>query len=185
MPCRERGLTLVTVLLLLAMLMVMALVLGDKVINATRGTLQAGARAQGLQAAGAGIEWARHQLTTSYRGSNGWASYLAGALEGERYAATPAFTTAIGGVAVDIYLRDNPDGDDDPRRDNDLKLFVLARARPVNGSEIVVESLCGFETASGGAYHQAGQDSRHSGQAATDGPAEPWTAPVSAFHLRD
>jgi hypothetical protein len=184
MPYRERGLALVTVLLLLAMLLVMALVLADKVINTIRTTLQAGARAQGVQAAGAGIEWARHQLATTYRSSAGWASYLGGSPEGERYAATPAFTTAVGGVAVDIYLRDNPDGDLDPHRDNDLKLFVLARAKPANGSEVVVESLCGFEAAAGSSL-QVGQDSRHSGQAMTDGPAEPWTAPVSTFHLRD
>lgn len=184
MPCRERGLALVTVLLLLALLLVMALVLSDKAINAIRDTARAGAREQGLQAAGAGIEWARRQLTMTYRSSGGWAAYLAAAPGGERYPLNPAFGTEVGGVAVDIYLRDNPDGDDDPRRDNDLRLMVLARARPAVGAEIMVESLCGFDTG-GAAYRQSGQDSRHSGQAATAGPAEPWTAPVSSFHLRD
>lgn len=184
MRCRERGLALVTVLLLLALLLVMALVLCDKTINATRDQVRAGAREQALQAAGAGIEWARHQLTTTYRGTAGWATYLAVAPGGERYPAAPAFSTTVGGVPVDIFVRDNPDGDDDPRRDHDLKLFVLAWARSPAGAEIVVESLCGFASADA-AYRQAGEDSRHSGQAVTDGPAEPWTAPVSTFHLRD
>ena len=184
MPCRDRGLALVTVIMLLALLLVIALVLCDKLINATRATARAGARDQALQAAASGIEWARHQLTATYRGSNGWATYLAGAPDGERYAATPAFATDIGAVAVDIFLRDNPDGDGDPHRDNDLKLLVLARARPAHGAEVMVESLCGFET-DGAAYRQAGQDSRRSGQAATTGPAEPWSAPVSTFQLSD
>jgi hypothetical protein len=184
MPCHERGLALVTVLFLLALLMVVALMFSDKVIRATRGETLAGARDQGLQAAGAGIEWARHLLAANYRTSSGWTAYLAGAPDGERYPATPVLSTAIGTVPVEIFLRDNPDGDADPRHDNDLKLFVLARARAGEGPEVLVESLCVLDAAGAG-YRQGGEDARRSGQALAEGPAEPWAAPATTFHLRD
>jgi hypothetical protein len=184
MPCRERGLALITVLFLLALLMVLALMFGEKVIRATRGEALAGARDQALQAAGAGIEWARHLLAANYRSSSGWTTYLAGAPDGERYPATPVMSTAIGPVAVDIFLRDNPDGDADPRHDNDLKLFVLARARAGDGPEVLVESLCALDPAATG-YRQGGEDVRRSGLAPVDGPAEPWAAPMTTFQLRD
>jgi hypothetical protein len=184
MRCREEGLALVTVLLLLAVLLVVALVYSDKLSRASRDTVRAGAGEQALQAAVAGIEWARQQLAVTYRTSSGWASYLALAADGERYPETPAFTTSIGRITVDIFLRDNPDGDGDPHRDNDLRLFVLARAHPVNGPDILVESLCGFET-DAGRYLQAGQNSRRSGEAMTDGLAEPWAAPQVNFNLID
>jgi hypothetical protein len=93
-------------------------------------------------------------------------------------------STAIGRVPVEIFLRDNPDGDADPRHDNDLKLFVLARARLGDGPEVLVESLCALDPASAG-YRQSGEDSRRSGQSPAEGPAEPWAAPVTSFHLRD
>lgn len=185
MRCRERGMALVTVIFLVAVLLVLALMLSEKVIRATRGTALAGARDQALQAAGAGIEWARHRLATTYSTSSGWATYLAGSPGGDRYPEPPAFTTMVGPVAVDIFLRDNPDGDADPRRDNDLKLLVLARARPVNGPEVLVESLCGFDADTAAGYHQGGSDARRSGQTGADGLADPWSAPVASFHLRE
>ena len=184
MPCPERGFALVTVLFLLALLMVMAVVLSDKVLRASRGASLAGARDQARQAAGAGIEQARHLLAVNYRNSSGWVTYLAGGSGGERYPATPALSIDIGGATVDIFLRDNPDGDADPLHDNDLQLFVLARARAGHGPEVMVESLCAFEPLAAG-YGQGGESVRPSGQAKLDEPAEPWTAPVAAFHLRD
>lgn len=184
MHCRESGLALVTVLFLLALLMVMALILSDKVLRATRDAALSAARDQGLQAAGAGIEWARHQLATTYRSSSGWATYLAAAPAGESYPGEPAFSFDVGRVPVDIYLRDNPDGDGDPRRDNDLRIFVLARARPANGPEILVESLCGFDAESA-VYRQDGADSRRSGQTAAAGLADPRGDRAATFRLTD
>lgn len=169
MRYRERGLALVTILFFLAILMVLALMLSDKVLRATRGTYRAATRDQALQAAAAGIEWARHQLAATYRATSGWSSYLAASTSGTNYPENPAFSTEVGFVSVDIYLRDNPDGDDDPRRDNDLKLFVLSRARTVDGAEILVEGLCGFIAEDSG-YRQWGEDARRSGQTAMDGP---------------
>ena len=184
MPCRERGVALVTVILLLALLMVLGMMLGEKVIRATRSAAQAGARDQALQAAGAGIETARHLLAANYRDSSGWAACLAAAPDGERYPAVPVWTLTVGRARVELFLRDNPDGDGDPRRDNDLKLFVLARARVDEQAAVLVESLCALDPESI-AYRQGGGDARRSGQAAGDGPVEPWTAPVTAFHLKE
>ncbi|MCM2265599.1 MAG: hypothetical protein NDI73_10465 [Desulfuromonadales bacterium] len=185
MRCRECGMALVTILFLLASLLVLALMLSEKIIRATRSATLAGARDQARQAAGAGIEWTRHRLATTYSTSSGWANYLAGAPDGERYPDTPAFSTVIGSIPVDIFLRDNPDGDADPRRDNDLKLLILACARPIDGSAVLVESLCGFDPDAAAGYRQGGSDARRSGQSTADGLAEPWSAPVATFHLRE
>lgn len=184
MACSERGLALVTVLLLLTMLMVMVMVLSDKGIRATRDTALASGREQTLQAAGGGIEWARHRLAATYRATAGWATYLAAAPDGERYPGTPALRTVIGGLPVEIYLRDNSDGDGDPRRDNDLKLYVLACARPKLGPETRIESLCMLDP-DGSGYRQAGGDARGRGAARDSGPTELLSAPLSGFSLRD
>lgn len=184
MRCRERGMALVTVLLLLALLLVLALLLGDKVTRALRSTALTGLRDEALHAAGGGIEWARHQLAATYPASSGWATYLAGASAGERYPEAPVFSTMVGRVPVDIYVRDNPDGDDDPQHDNDLKLLVLARARPPGGAEVLVESLCGFAAADATAYRQAGGNGQRSGRVAT-GPDRLPTNPRNTFDLQD
>lgn len=183
MRCHERGMALISVLLLLALLLVLALMLGDKVARAIRGTALTGIRDQALQAAGGGIEWARHQLAVTYPSSSGWATYLAGAPDGERYPETPALGTMVGGVPVDIYVRDNPDDDENPQHDNDLRLMVLARARPPGGPEVLVESLCGFEAGFAG-YRQVGGNGQRNGQAAT-GPDELQTDSGVTFHLQD
>jgi hypothetical protein len=67
----------------------------------------------------------------------------------------------VNGFEVELYLRDNADGDGDVRRDNDLKVFVMARASGRRSLETMVESLCGFTTL------ENGQDDR-SGWSATE-----------------
>ena len=68
----------------------------------------------------------------------------------------PAWVTQVNGVEVELYLRDNPDGDGDVRRDNDLKVFVLARARRRVGVEVMVESLCGLSNPEKGEDDRSG-----------------------------
>jgi hypothetical protein len=175
---------LITVLLMLALLLMLAMMLGDKVTRAIRSAALTGTRDQALQAAGGGIEWARHQLAVTYPTSSGWATYLAAAPGGELYPETPAFTAEIGRVPVDIFLRDNPDDGGDPQHDNDLKLMVLARARPPGGPEVLIESLCGFDAASVAGYRQAGGNGQRDGQAEAD-PDEPPADPTVTFPLQD
>lgn len=182
MVCRERGLALITVLFFLAILMVLASILSDKVLRATREASCAASRDQALQAAAAGIEWARHQLATTYQATSGWTGYLARGGGGTGYPGSPAFTTQIGEVSVDIYLRDNPDGDADAGRDNDLKVFILSRARTATGGDVLVESLCGF-IPDGTVYRQGGGDAQRSGQSVLDGPAIGGT--ITTFQLRE
>ena len=67
-----------------------------------------------------------------------------------------AWVTQVNGVEVDLYLRYNADGDGDVRRDNDLKVFVLARARRRAGVEVMVESLCGFSSPENGEDDRSG-----------------------------
>lgn len=144
MACRERGMALVSVLVLLAVLLVMAHVLAEKSWQSLRLAAAAGERAQLFWAAQAGIEVARLRLAQDYRSSDGWQAYLAAGTP-RGYPQAPAWTCAVNGLTVEIFLRDNADGDDDLQRDNDLKLFVLARALGSQGGEALVESLCGFD----------------------------------------
>ena len=143
MACNERGMALINVVLILSVLLAMAHLLAEKVWQSTRQMADANHREQVFWAAQAGIETARKLLSDDYSGSGGWQTFLAAGTI-SNYPSSPAWVTQVNGVEVEIYLRDNPDGDDDVRHDNDLKVFVLARARGRVGVEAMVESLCGF-----------------------------------------
>jgi len=181
MLCREGGMALVTVLLLLALLLVLAMVLGERTLRTNRDTACNGAREQALQAATAALEWGRPSLAEAYASSDGWSTYLADAGEADHYPPTPALRVPVGGLDVELFLRDNPDGDADPHRDNDLKLYVLARARTPLGPEAVVESLCGLDSSAATGYAQAAGSADRSGQVAADGPPELESATVTRF----
>lgn len=146
MRCNERGMALVNVVLMLTVLLALSQILVDKVWQSTRQGVAADSREQLFWAAQAGIESARRHLAADYVGSGGWQALLT-ADAALSYPASPAWTEVINGQPVDIFLRDNQD-DDDARHDNDLKLFVLARARSHNGGEAMIECLCGFDLAS-------------------------------------
>lgn len=145
MSCNERGMALVSVVLMLAVLLVLSQVLVEKIWQSTRQTADADLREQLFWAAQSGVESARHQLAENYVGSGGWQSFLTTDNAGV-YPADPVWTTMINGQRVELYTRDNADGDSDFGRDNDLKLYVLARARGRRGGEALVESLCGFDS---------------------------------------
>lgn len=182
MAGHERGMALVTTLFLLALLMILALVLGDRVIRITREGAWSGAREQALYAADAGIEWARMQLAGNYATSAGWATYLASSPGDDRYPDRPAFTIMVGAITVDIFLRDNPDGDGDSRHDNDLKLFVLSRARAAVGAEAMVEALCSYTPPSEN-LPQAGRAASSAVDPGGAGRPVSWDGPVNRFRL--
>lgn len=157
MACNERGMALVSVVLMLTVLLALAHILAEKVWQSTRQTADAANREQVFWAAQAGIELARQQLAVNYVSTGGWQDFLTGDIS-QAYPAAPAWVNDVNGLPVEIYLRDNPDGDGDTRRDNDLKVFVLARAHGRRGAESIVESLCGFALpATGGSGPRAGQ----------------------------
>lgn len=144
MVCNQRGMALLSVVLMLSVLLVLAQVLTEKLWQSTRQTAGASHRQQLFWAAQAGIETARQTLSSSYASTGGWRTLLASAT-GREYPASPAWVTDINGIEVEIYLRDNADGDDDQSSDNDLKVFVLARARGRQSVDAMIESLCGFD----------------------------------------
>ena len=148
MACNERGMALVSVLLILTVLLILAHILAEKVWQSTRQVAAAANRAQLFWAAQAGVEAARRQLAVDYAGSGGWRALLASG-DGCRYPTAPVWVNIIHGLPVEIYLRDNLDGDDDVRSDNDLKIYVLARTRGAQGGEAMIECLCGFDPPAG------------------------------------
>ena len=150
MASHERGMALISVVVLLTVLLTLAHILAEKIWQSSRQTALSAHREQLFWAAQAGIEAARQQLAERYRSSGGWQSYLTAATP-HAYPAEPAWESEINGLRVAFYLRDNPDGDDDVRSDNDLKIYVLARARG-RGAEVMIESLCGFELPPAAAY---------------------------------
>lgn len=143
MACNQRGMTLVSVILILAVLLTLAHTLAQKIWQSTRQAGAADRRAQLYWAAQAGIEIARQRLADSYTDSRGWQSHLQLGTA-RAYPETPTWTARVNDISVAIFLRDNSDGDGDPRSDNDLKIFVLARAGGAEGGEAMVESLCRF-----------------------------------------
>ena len=178
MLCKERGMALVSVLLLLTLLLTLAHILTEKVWQSTRQTADAANREQVFWAAQAGIESARQRLGASYTSSGGWQNLLMTNLL-HAYPDTPAWTTEINGLPVEIYLRDNPDGDGDVRKDNDLKLFVLARARGSRGAEAMIESLCGFDLS------LSEEDLLISGQSQTGSALDLSSQPVDTYGIAD
>jgi hypothetical protein len=179
MPCHERGMALATVIFVLALFMVLALVLTDKVLKATRGTIASDARTRAINAASAGIEWGRRELAANYIASGRWHDYLSLADADLRYPPGPALTASENGLQVEIYLRDNPDGDDDWQTDNDLRVFMLVRTRTPGGVEAIVETLCGFATG----QTTAGYRQRLPGPVETGPGIAP--EPATQFHMAD
>jgi len=149
MACNERGMALISVVLLLAVLLTLSHILVEKVWQSTHRTADAVSRDQLFWAAHTGIEEARKQLAVNYASSGGWQTFLTADVPCV-YPDSPTWTTGDNGQSVEIYLRDNPDGDGDVQKDNDLKIYVLARARGKQGAEVIIESLCGFEPPAAG-----------------------------------
>jgi len=173
MACHDKGMALASVVFVLALLMVLAMVLTNKVLQASRGAAAANAREQALNAASAGIEWGRLQLAANYAGSERWRSYLETSPAAGRYPSVPAFTISANNLQVDLFLRDNPDGDGDWQNDNDLRIFLLARVRTPHGAETLVEALCA-RVAVGNAtgYRQLTPDPAAEGPGLEPGPAQ-------------
>lgn len=150
MRCNQRGMALVSVMLILTVLVTLASLLTEKMWKSTRRGASAARRTQIFWAAQAGLEEARHVLAANYTNSRGWQDYLASGIT-QDYPANPAWASTINGIPVEVFIRDNPDGDDNASIDNDLKVFVLARARGAGSAEVILEMLCGLDSSMTGA----------------------------------
>lgn len=153
----DKGVALVNVVVILTVLLTLAQVLFEKVWMSTRQVSRANSREQLQWAAQSGIETARAQLARTYASSLAWGNYLTSA-SGGAYPSAPAWTTQVDDISIDLFLKDNPDGDQDDQADNDLKLFVLARATNAMGQQALVEALCGMDPP--GSYGLAGTAGR-------------------------
>lgn len=153
----EKGVALVNVVVIMTVLLMLAQVLFEKVWMSTRQMSRADSRQKLQWAAHSGIETARAQLARTYSSSLAWRNYLT-STTADSYSSAPVWTTHLDDISVDLFLKDNPDGDQDNHADNDLKVFVLARATNALGQEAFVEALCGFDTPS--SYRQPGARGR-------------------------
>jgi Tfp pilus assembly protein PilX len=177
MACNQRGMVLVSVLLILAVLLTLAHILAEKIWHSTRQAGAADGRAQLFWATQSGIETARQSLASSYAESRGWRTYLNPGTA-PAYPDTPTWICTVNGISVEIFLRDNHDGDDDSRIDNDLKIFVLSRATGPDGTAAMLESLCGFDPPIAGGTSA-------SGQAAAIVPVDLSAQPVNSYDIAD
>ncbi len=184
MACRERGMALVSVVILLAVLLALAHVLTEKIWQSTRYVAEAAVRERVFWAAHTGIEWSRQQLAIAYRSSAGWQNCLSMATAGA-YPAEPLWTTEIDAIPVELFVRDNADGDGDLLKDNDLKVFILARARASQGAEVLVESLCGFDLAADAMHYQQLNRSTKETTGGIEGNPDLADLPVNAYRIED
>lgn len=150
MGSSERGMALVSVLFLLALFLALGTILSDKILHSIQTRSRSAVVERSYWAAAAGIEWGRQRLGEHYQASGGWRDYLAGT-EGPHYSAAPCFTIRVDDIPVRLYVRDNPDGDQDFTRDNDLQVYLLAQADAGTGGETRIESLCRLDSDQTGA----------------------------------
>jgi hypothetical protein len=177
MGCNQRGMALVSVLLVLTVLLTLAHILAEKIWHSTRQAGAADRREQLFCATQAGVEIARQRLASSYAESRGWQTYLTPG-SAPAYPETPTWTCTVNGIPVEIFLRDNSDAGDDPYIDNDLKVFVLARAKGPGGGVAMLENLCGFVQPTAAGTSAVGQATRSIPVVLTE-------QPVSSYDIAD
>lgn len=166
MASHDRGMALVSVLMLLALFLALGIMLSDKIMASIQNRTRAVSVTRGYWAATAGIEWARQQLVEQYRSSGGWQHYLAGNPT-EGYPPTAQFKIISDGIPISLYLRDNPDGDDDPGYDNDLQVYLLARAGHDRTPQVWIESLCRLIPPGPGSAYPQGHPAEDTNQGQT------------------
>ena len=140
----QRGMALVSVVLLLGVLLLLAMVLTEKVIHSSQILGREGLRQASYWGANSGIEWARAELARQYLTQSGWNALLSAQADHPEQA---LWHQELNGIPVEIFVRDNLDGDDDSLKDNDLKVLVQARTRQGSAPEVIIECLCGFDSA--------------------------------------
>ncbi|MDT8441676.1 MAG: hypothetical protein RQ723_08440 [Desulfuromonadales bacterium] len=174
MAVRQGGMALVSVVLLLATLMLLALTLTEKVATSSRILAREQLRQRSYWAASAAVEWARPQLASAFRDHGDWRQLLPPDEDG--YAAEPVWTIAIDDLPVDLYLRDSSGEDDAAGTERDLQLLLLARTGRT-GAELLLECRCGFDSALLAA--------EQAGTVASDDLTRLLEQPVSSLQLTD
>lgn len=160
MQFNERGMALVSVIITLTVLLTLANILFEKVWRSIQQLSEAAIKDQISWAAQSGIEVARQRLKSTYATSSGWSTYLA-TTSGTAYSSVPIWSMSFSEINVEIFLRDNPDGDGNYQIDNDLKIFVLARASKASTADVVIEALCGFAAPAARSDNMSPVDDQH------------------------
>lgn len=151
----ERGIALVTVIFMTAVIMAIVSLVGYKVLRSIRGSAAEGVKTKTYYAANAGLDSARIYLSDNYISKNYWNYILDPDAEpGYSGAATepsedlymhnsdlePAGFTTDPPITVQVFVKDNNDGDNDYGIDTDQLVMVNVEARAVDGSSTMVEA---------------------------------------------
>jgi hypothetical protein len=167
----ERGIALLTVIMMTAIMMVIVSLVAYKVLRSTRGSATEGLKTKTYYAASAGIDSARLELSEEYIASDYWKNILdPDTAPGYTGAATnpaadlymrttdlePGNFTANPPLTVRVYIKDNNDGDGNYGIDSDQLVMVNVEAsEPNSGTTTMVEARLLYDDTSSG-YSQLG-----------------------------
>ncbi|MCF6179802.1 MAG: hypothetical protein L3J63_10505 [Geopsychrobacter sp.] len=181
----NRGIALISVLLITAVMLIISSLLAHKVIQSTRMSAQQGLKKKSHYAAATGVEEARRQLALGYHSASAWGNILS-AGTARAYPLTPTFTTTVDNLAVRIFVRDNNDGDGDYTRDNDLRVYVLSEAQGPDNTRTMVEALSFLKPggSAGGYGGQYGQGAAKTNRS-NSGLADVMAASTTGYDISD
>lgn len=161
----ERGIALLTVLMMTAIMMVIVSLVGYKVLRSTRGTATEGLKTKAYYAASAGVDSARLQLSEQYITSDYWQNILdpdpanitpAADLYMRSTTLEPAGFTTSPPLTLQVFIKDNNDGDSDYGIDTDQLVMVNVEAVAPDGrTSSMVEARLLYDDSNSG-YSQLG-----------------------------
>ncbi len=161
----ERGIALLTVLMMTAIMMVIVSLVGYKVLRSTRGTVTEGLKTKAYYAASAGVDSARLQLSDQYIASDYWQNILdpdpanitpAADLYMRSTTLEPAGFTTSPPLTLQVFIKDNNDGDSDYGIDTDQLVMVNVEAVAPDGrTSSMVEARLLYDDSDSG-YSQLG-----------------------------
>ncbi|TYO99931.1 hypothetical protein EDC39_10191 [Geothermobacter ehrlichii] len=168
----DRGIALVTVIMMTACIMAIVTLVAYKVLRSTTDSVAVKSKAQTYHNANAGLENARLILNDQYKSSEFWHYFLDP--DSDPNYSGPAtdpdqnknlFLRATGLVpanfgndpdlSIDVFVKDNDDGDGTNAVDTDQLILVNVRAQRTDGAVTMIESRLLFDD-SEDSYSQAG-----------------------------
>lgn len=168
----DRGVALVTVIMMTACIMAIVTLVAYKVLRSTTNSTSVRSKAVAYQGANAGLENARMVLNDNYKASQFWQYYLDPDSDPNYNGAAtdpdanpdlflevpglvPANFTNDPNLNLSVYVRDNNDGDGTNAVDTDQMILVNVRATRSDGAVAMVESRLLYDD-SEESYSQSG-----------------------------
>lgn len=139
----NRGIALVTVILMTAVIMVIVSLVGYKVIRSTAGSAAEGLKTKTYYAANSGLEVGRLYLSQNYVSSNYWADILTegGTPDADLYLRVenmePTGYVSNPPLTISSYIKDNND-DGNYAIDTDQLVMVNVEATTANGEVVTL-----------------------------------------------